>query len=275
MRYLCPCLPLTAEYPKKALNPSAQLLHIKSIERSLAAFENVVSEHVTSQETEHSSTTLTNAPSLDMMALTLEEKIYDHTNKTSTHLEIDDAVTFFRMGNSQTIRFLGNTSAIAPGILRKSMRTLNSITHFTDIPSRAVPPEHEFTKLCSPELHEYLAGIYFRAIHPFYPMLDQGLYFKNLKLENPPTDFTILMYAVSAIVTQIIGSIPEWDITHAFVMSLSLIRRIRTLIPVITDECSLFSIQACLLVSICGSASIETINPMLYVCKNHKYYIDF
>jgi len=105
-------------------------------------------------------------------------------------------------------------------------------------------------------------------------MIDQEVFYRHLESGNQTIDFLLLKTAISALVAQVIIKIPEWEIDSAFLLSLSLIKFLRTNIVHILEKSSLFGVQTCLLLSLCGFASVESTNPTNYTGTSTISVID-
>lgn len=173
-------------------------------------------------------------------------------------------------GSTNTLRYLGSSSDIHPFLLRQSPRYNGGVFHLPILQdTRTHTPAIETNDVCPQGLHSFLAEIYFKSIHLWYPMIDREDYFRNLSNQVQTDEFTVLKYAVSATVAQIVGPLQQWGLLHAFPLSLALIKRIKTMLPNQIDRCNLFTIQACLLLGICGCTSIESLNPSMYMGKTY------
>jgi len=126
--------------------------------------------------------------------------------------------------------------------------------------------------LCSLEIHTILGHIYFNSIHPYFPMLDRRDYFENLATNNSTTEFILLKCSLSAVVAQIITFLPALDTMSPFALSKKLIKFVKSELPDQFDRCGIMTVQTCVLLSICGMASFETINPYVYICNFNRMY---
>lgn len=159
-----------------------------------------------------------------------------------------------------------------PDILRQTPRHRDGLLYLPISRDQAnIYDASYFTQseICSPEIHTHLATIFFNSIHPYFPMLDRRDYLEKLANGYSEISFILLKYALSASVAQIVNNLPQLVGTSPFALSKQLVKYVRSELPNHYDRCSIYTVQTCILLSICGMASFETINPYVYICNHH------
>lgn len=185
-------------------------------------------------------------------------------------LNQEDHWILVKEGDTRSLRYLGYTTDLNTDVLKQTHRHRGGILYLPISREPANNYDESYfvqSEICSLEVHTILAQIYFNSIHPYFPMLDRRDYFHRLLSGNSEIEFILLKYSLSAVVAQIVNYLPQLIGMSPFALSKLLIKYVRTELPSQFDRSGIMTVQTCILLSICGMSSMETINPYVYICK--------
>ncbi|KAJ3392228.1 hypothetical protein HDU92_008580 [Lobulomyces angularis] len=175
------------------------------------------------------------------------------------------------------IFFGGSTSALS-NVNKYSPRYSNGNLNLTvtmDIPDY---PHHIKTELnkYDKSLHSYLCAVYFKHIHPLFPMVDESWFFPLLENESSDENFLMLLYAICALVTQQMTSkdLAAFEVKDIISLHMEYFHKSRYLIGRLFDLHHLEVVQTGILLSLIGLSNNAIANSFIFIGIAHRVSIE-
>ncbi|KAJ3344958.1 hypothetical protein HDU83_004585 [Entophlyctis luteolus] len=178
---------------------------------------------------------------------------------------------------SDTILFFGPTSTTTSSAWRQSPRFAGGIMNislsFEANPTPSKLLDGDNTAPCSLELVLHLIGMYFKHIHPYFPMVHKSKFFQQFKGKR--TDhFSLLLYSMCALVSQQCRNLTAWGISNPADLHMAFFDRARTLLGQQFDWPHINNVQALLLLSIVGQGTNINATSYHYIGIAHRLAVE-
>ncbi|ORY47828.1 hypothetical protein BCR33DRAFT_764199 [Rhizoclosmatium globosum] len=178
---------------------------------------------------------------------------------------------------SDTILFFGSTSTTTSSAWRQSPRFAGGIMNIS-LSFEANPPcakviEGDYSPPCKIELVLHLVGMYFKHVHPYFPMIQKARFFQQLK-EKKTDHFNLLLNSMCALMSQQCRDLTAWGIDNPVELHMAFFERARVLLGHQFDWPHINNVQALLLLCIVGQGTNINATSYHYIGIAHRLAVE-
>ncbi|KAI9347022.1 fungal-specific transcription factor domain-containing protein [Obelidium mucronatum] len=178
---------------------------------------------------------------------------------------------------SDTILFFGSTSTTTSSAWRQSPRFAGGIMNIS-LSFEANPPcpkviEGDYSPPCRVELVLHLVGMYFKHVHPYFPMIHKNRFFQQFK-EKRTDHFNLLLNSMCALMSQQCRDLTAWGVTNPVELHMAFFERARVLLGHQFDWPHINNVQALLLLCIVGQGTNINATSYHYIGIAHRLAVE-
>ncbi|KAJ3257595.1 Transcriptional activator of fatty acid utilization [Chytriomyces hyalinus] len=178
---------------------------------------------------------------------------------------------------SDAILFFGSTSTTTSSAWRQSPRFAGGIMNIS-LSFEANPPstkvlDGDYSPPCSMELVLHLVGLYFKHVHPYFPMIHKVRFFQQLK-EKRTDHFNLLLNSMCALMSQQCRDLNDWGVVNPVELHMAFFERARVLLGQQFDWPHINNVQALLLLCMVGQGTNINATSYHYIGIAHRLAVE-